>query len=153
MTLSTLLVCAITLSPLNVLASDGGYTVQYFENETDFFNKTGISGGYAGTNANQFPEKTNGYITTTGDYASDYVSYGSFGSYTMWKYDTMTVPTDTPPFFYQGTLMVGLRQIGNALKYGLMGHHQSIWQLPQTQMNWHTYEQKTMEKVSRIARA
>ena len=39
------------------------------------------------------------------------------GSYTMWKYDAMTVPTDTPPFFYQGTLMVGLRQIGNALNF------------------------------------
>ncbi len=39
------------------------------------------------------------------------------GSYTMWKYDAMTVPTDTPPFFYQGTLMVGLRQIGHALNF------------------------------------
>lgn len=39
------------------------------------------------------------------------------GSYTMWKYDGMTIPTDTPPFLYQGTLMVGLRQIGNALNY------------------------------------
>lgn len=35
----------------------------------------------------------------------------------MWKYDTITIPTDTPPFFYQGTLMVGLRQIGNALNF------------------------------------
>lgn len=41
------------------------------------------------------------------------------GSYTMWKYDAMTIPTDTPPFFYQGTLMVGLRQIGNALNYNV----------------------------------
>lgn len=39
------------------------------------------------------------------------------GSYTMWKYDEMTIPTDTPAFLYQGTLMVGLRQIGNALNY------------------------------------
>lgn len=39
------------------------------------------------------------------------------GSFTMWKYDSMTVPTDTPPFFYQGTLMVGLRQIGSALNF------------------------------------
>ncbi|MBQ7759397.1 copper amine oxidase N-terminal domain-containing protein [Anaerotignum sp.] len=39
------------------------------------------------------------------------------GSYTMWKYDGMTIPTDVPPFLYQGTLMVGLRQIGNALNY------------------------------------
>ncbi len=39
------------------------------------------------------------------------------GSYTMWKYDGVTIPTDTPPFLYQGTLMVGLRQIGNALNY------------------------------------
>lgn len=39
------------------------------------------------------------------------------GSYTMWKYDAITIPTDTPPFFYQGTLMVGLRQIGNALNF------------------------------------
>lgn len=39
------------------------------------------------------------------------------GSYTMYKYDGMTIPTDTPPFLYQGTMMVGLRQIGNALNY------------------------------------
>ena len=39
------------------------------------------------------------------------------GSYTMWKYNGMTIPTDVPPFLYQGTLMVGLRQIGNALNY------------------------------------
>ena len=39
------------------------------------------------------------------------------GSYTMWKYDGLTIPTDTPPFLYQGTLMVGLRQIGTALNY------------------------------------
>ena len=39
------------------------------------------------------------------------------GSYTMWKYDGMTIPTDVPPFLYQGTLRVGLRQIGNALNY------------------------------------
>ncbi len=212
--LSTLLVCAMTLSPLHVLANDGGYTVQYFENETDFFNKTGSAGGDTSTNTNQLQGQANGYITTTGDYAPDYVSGGSFGSdvisvteqpkaelwsreavakpfavnqfqgkqkvrpvtimingkkctprdtpaivvdgrvfvplrfvaeqlgysvtwdeetltaeindgaikvevgsYTMWKYDAMTVPTDTPPFFYQGTLMVGLRQIGNALNF------------------------------------
>lgn len=41
------------------------------------------------------------------------------GSFTMWKYDSITVPTDTPPFFYQGTLMVGLRQIGNALNFDI----------------------------------
>lgn len=39
------------------------------------------------------------------------------GSYTMYKYDNLTIPTDTPPFLYQGTLMVGLRQIGSALNY------------------------------------
>lgn len=39
------------------------------------------------------------------------------GSYTMHKYDNLTIPTDTPPFLYQGTLMVGLRQIGSALNY------------------------------------
>lgn len=39
------------------------------------------------------------------------------GSYTMYKYDNLTIPTDTPPFLYQGTLMVGLRQIGAALNY------------------------------------
>ena len=39
------------------------------------------------------------------------------GSYTMRKYDEFTVPSDTPAFIHQGTLMVGLRQIGNALNY------------------------------------
>lgn len=39
------------------------------------------------------------------------------GSYTMWKYDSLTIPTDVAPFLYEGTLMVGLRQIGNALNY------------------------------------
>lgn len=215
MALSALLVCAMTISPLNVLADDGGYTVQYFESEADYFNKTGNSGSSAGTNVNQFPGQADGYITTTGDYAPEYIggSFGSdvisvteqpkielwsrdpvaspfavnkfhgqhkvrpvtifingkkctprdtpaivvdgrvfvplrfvaeqmgysvswdeetltaeindgaikveVGSYTMWKYDAMTVPTDTPPFFYQGTLMVGLRQIGNALNFNV----------------------------------
>lgn len=213
--LSAVLACAMTLSPINVLADDGGYTVQYFESEADYFNQTGNAGGSAGVNVNHLQGQTNGYITTTGDYAPDYMgtSFGSdvisvteepkvelwsreplasqfavnkfqgkhkirpvkivingrictpqdtpaividgrvfvplrfvaeqmgysvswdeetltaeindgaikveVGSYTMWKYDAITIPTNTPPFFYEGTLMVGLRQIGNALNFNV----------------------------------
>lgn len=212
--LSALLVCVMACTPLQALANDGDYTVQYFESETDFFNKNGTSGaGTAGMDTT-FSGQPNGYITTTNDEPQGYMSGGAMGynvvgvtqqpqaelwsrellgqpfranqyqwskrakpvtivingkkstprdtpaividgrvfvplrfvaeqlgysvswneetmtaeindgavkvevgSYTMWKYDAMMVPTDTPPFFYQGTLMVGLRQIGHALNF------------------------------------
>lgn len=209
-----LLLCAMTTLPLHVLADDGGYTVHYFENETEYFHHNGTAGSGNFGAGPAFSEQSNGYITTTVDEAQGYMPGNAMGydvvsvtqqpkaalwsreplepplranqyagskkakpvtivingrkytprdtpaividgrvfvplrfvaeqlgysvswneetmtaeindgaikvevgSYTMWKYDAMTVPTDTPPFFYQGTLMVGLRQIGNALNF------------------------------------
>ena len=36
--------CAMTTLPLHVLADDGGYTVHYFENETEYFHYNGTAG-------------------------------------------------------------------------------------------------------------
>lgn len=38
-------------------------------------------------------------------------------TYTMYKYDGLTIPTDTPPFLFEGTPMIGARQIAAALNY------------------------------------
>lgn len=220
--LSSLLIATTFLSPVSALADDGGYTIQYFDSEADYFNNKGgsgsfVSGGSSGMSGGIYESGYgDSYVNATEGYQPDYIggeSLGSdiiyvteqptaelwsrdplanpysanqyrwgnnvrpvtivingrkctprdtpaividgrvfvplrfvaeelgytvswdeenmtaeindgaikieVGSYTMWKYDAMTIPTDTPPFFYQGTLMVGLRQIGNALNYNV----------------------------------